>query len=203
MFVPAYKLMLNALQIDAETVETNASVTIPAPLFKKLLSIAAAAAPLDEKAYLASYPDVAKAISSGVFKSARNHYATAGYFESRIEGTAGFDAIFYREEYEDIPRDTVAATTHYFQTGVFEWRQPAPDTLPDINSWQKALYPETGRAAVAKPVTAPPAILAVATPSPSPAYSVPPSTNQARSAPSGANTAPAMQSSGSRRLSGT
>jgi FkbM family methyltransferase len=56
---------------------------IPGDVLRPLLKDYIAAAPLDEVAYLQRYPDVAEAVATQRFKSAREHYVMAGYFEGR------------------------------------------------------------------------------------------------------------------------
>jgi hypothetical protein len=56
---------------------------IPGDVLRPLLQPYIATAPLDEEAYLQRYPDVAEAVATQRFKSAREHYVIAGYFEGR------------------------------------------------------------------------------------------------------------------------
>jgi hypothetical protein len=56
---------------------------IPGDVLRPLLEPYISAAPLDEAAYLLRYPDVAEAVATQRFKSAREHYVIAGYFEGR------------------------------------------------------------------------------------------------------------------------
>ncbi len=138
-FVPPYRLILESIGMDVEAADAATSVTIPMSLFRKLLSIAAADSAVDAFAYLRAYPDVANSTQSGTFRSARDHFAVAGYFEGRSRGTSGFDVKFYQQTYKDVPRDPDAAEHHYFHTGAFEWRQPSPAARDDLISWRKAL----------------------------------------------------------------
>jgi FkbM family methyltransferase len=56
---------------------------IPGNALRPLLIPYITVAPLNEEAYLQRYPDVAEAVASQRFKSAREHYIIAGYFEGR------------------------------------------------------------------------------------------------------------------------
>ena len=59
---------------------------IPGPALRAMLRPLIELAPLDEPAYLRRHPDVAAAVAAQQFRSAREHYVVAGYFEGRQLG---------------------------------------------------------------------------------------------------------------------
>ena len=81
-----------------------------------------AASPLDPLAYLASYPDVARAFGTDA-RAAAQHYVTYGLAEGR---TILFDPQAYLAKYSDLRAafgtDTRAASLHYMAFGAAEGR---------------------------------------------------------------------------------
>jgi HAD superfamily phosphatase (TIGR01681 family) len=57
----------------------------------------------DERHYLTTHPDVARAVAAGHEKSGWRHYIRIGQFERRR--IQGFDANFYIREYPDVAND--------------------------------------------------------------------------------------------------
>ncbi|WP_157033630.1 hypothetical protein [Belnapia moabensis] len=98
---------------------------------KVILRIVLDATPIDEDLYLDRYPDVAKAVASGVYRSAREHLTTVGYFEGRSAWPDQFDETAYLKAYPDVA-DAVAsgslrsAFEHFTHSGAIEGRLPAP-----------------------------------------------------------------------------
>ena len=84
--------------------------------------------PFDEQFYLESYPDVLKAITTGEFASAWQHYSECGYFEGRVGSMAGFDADKYIANYSDLahlrenPNRVRLAQQHFLLHGYREGR---------------------------------------------------------------------------------
>jgi len=83
---------------------------------------------IDEKWYLAQYPDVAEAIEGGMFKSAKHHFVENGYFEGRR--SAQFEVDEYLTTYPDVADgieagNIVSATEHFLSNGYAEGRLPS------------------------------------------------------------------------------
>ena len=53
---------------------------------------------VDEEWYLATYPDVSRAIADGAVASAREHYAENGYFEGRLPAAPRVEEAWYLSE---------------------------------------------------------------------------------------------------------
>jgi len=86
---------------------------------------------VNEKWYLATYPDVAAAVESGALKSARDHYIAAGFFENRMPLPVEVDEPWYVKEYPDVAEAIKAGafangTQHFARNGFQEGRLPSP-----------------------------------------------------------------------------
>ncbi|ALN75767.1 calcium-binding protein [Aureimonas sp. AU20] len=75
----------------------------------------------DATFYLSQNPDVAAAISRGIFTSAEQHYNTFGRFESR-NPSAYFDTAFYLSQNPDVAAARVNPFAHFLQFGAAEGR---------------------------------------------------------------------------------
>lgn len=85
---------------------------------------------VDEKWYLTEYPDVAEAIKSGDFKSAKHHFIENGYFEGRRPHQLEVDEEWYLSTYPDVTEGIGAghissAQEHFLSNGYAEGRLPA------------------------------------------------------------------------------
>jgi len=84
---------------------------------------------VDEDWYRTSYPDVDRAIRSGVVESAKAHFIASGYFEGRLPYLIAVDEEWYLSTYEDI-REAIRAGTfssaedHFVRFGYREGRLP-------------------------------------------------------------------------------
>lgn len=98
---------------------------------KAIMRITLNATAMDEDLYLDRYPDVAKAVASGIYRSAREHLTTVGYFEGRSAWPDQFDEEAYLKAYPDVA-DAVAsgslrsAFEHFTHSGALEGRLPRP-----------------------------------------------------------------------------
>ncbi|MCB8875725.1 hypothetical protein [Acidisoma silvae] len=118
-------------------------VTIPAALFRFLLSELSRSTKLDEEDYMRRNPDVALAIRQGLWSSAHDHYAMSGYFEGRTGAGAGavVSESWYLKNNPDVARavkdgEWKSAEDHYLRQGLFEWRIPNKDIQDDITAWK-------------------------------------------------------------------
>jgi hypothetical protein len=86
--------------------------------------------PVDEKWYLNKYPDVAEAVTSGKYMSAKHHFVEEGYFEGRRPGTVAVDQNWYLSQNPDVA-DGIAkgeirsVVDHFMEHGYEEGRLPA------------------------------------------------------------------------------
>jgi len=87
---------------------------------------------VDENWYLKVNDDVNKAVRSGMFASARDHYVRAGYFEDRLPRPVQVDEAWYQRTYPDVAEAIGAGkfTTgqhHFSVSGFREGRTPSAD----------------------------------------------------------------------------
>jgi hypothetical protein len=85
---------------------------------------------VDEVWYRATYPDVADAITAGVYQSAQEHFIQHGYVEGRIPHNISVHEEWYLSTYPDvaeaIERGAVkSAKDHFIYHGYQEGRLPA------------------------------------------------------------------------------
>ena len=88
----------------------SSTVSVRTELFRDLLRFALAPGRLDENYYLNAYPDVADAMTRGLFVDARHHYVEFGYFEDRLPFWIEVDETFYLRMYPDIEATVSAGT---------------------------------------------------------------------------------------------
>ena len=87
---------------------------------------------MDEEWYLKVNDDVSRAVESGLFPSARDHYAMAGYFEDRMPRPIIVDEAWYSRTYPDVAvaiRDGkfLSGQQHFLEAGFREGRLPSAD----------------------------------------------------------------------------
>ncbi len=75
----------------------------------------------DESFYLSQNPDVAAAVSRGVFASGAQHFQLNGRFEGR-NPNAFFNTSFYLGQYPDVARAGINPLTHFLNNGAAEGR---------------------------------------------------------------------------------
>ena len=75
----------------------------------------------DESFYLSQNPDVAAAISRGIFTSGAQHYQLNGRFEGR-NPNAFFNTSFYLGQYPDVAKAGINPLTHFLTSGAAEGR---------------------------------------------------------------------------------
>jgi len=75
----------------------------------------------DEQFYLSQNPDVASAVSRGLFTSGQDHYQQFGRFEAR-DPNALFDTSFYLSQYPDVAAAGVNPFQHFQMLGADEGR---------------------------------------------------------------------------------
>jgi hypothetical protein len=86
---------------------------------------------IDERWYLATYPDVTRAIDRKTVRDARDHYERFGYFENRLPYPIEVKESWYANAYPDVKeaiarRDFPSAQTHFERNGFREGRVPYP-----------------------------------------------------------------------------
>jgi hypothetical protein len=85
---------------------------------------------VDEAWYLAQYPDVARGVSAGHFRSGEHHYVACGILEGRLPRKPEFDEAWYLGAYPDVATAVRNGSfgsgyEHYLQQGYAEGRTPS------------------------------------------------------------------------------
>lgn len=116
--------------MSCEDLSEHRYVELSEVKFMNILRIALMNVTVDEAWYLSAYPDVAAAIQSGSFRSARQHYIASGYFEDRIPRHVPVDEAWYSNEYADVAAAIRAgvftsAQQHFEVYGFKEGRLPS------------------------------------------------------------------------------
>jgi hypothetical protein len=89
------------------------------------------ATPVEESWYRETYPDVAEAIDTGIYRSAKHHFVANGYLEGRRPFPLSVDEAWYLEAYPDV-KDGIkeglfaSASEHFARHGYEEGRRPVP-----------------------------------------------------------------------------
>lgn len=92
-----------------------------------LLNLIPRQIPVDEAYYLASNPDVSKAVENGIVRSGTEHFIEHGYFEDRLPMAISIDEADYLSRYPDVREGVdegrvASATAHWKDYGRFEGR---------------------------------------------------------------------------------
>lgn len=108
-------------------------VAIPKEVFRSLLAGAIKNKNLfDERFYLETYPDIAKAVHGKKIKSGLDHYVETGYFENRLPRQFIVDERYYLQANPDVAEaikkgKLKSAQDHFNHAGFTEGRVPYKD----------------------------------------------------------------------------
>ncbi len=147
-YIPHIKLILEALRVNPERLNSKSKVAIDTRLLRTLLQVAVAKLPFSAEFYRTAYPDLAAAQNDGQIEDLRAHYIETGYFEGRLGAAPVVDEAFYASTYPDVATavkrgDIASATEHYVTAGAAEGRIPNPDLKQVISFWNAVLGDET------------------------------------------------------------
>jgi hypothetical protein len=113
-----------------DSTDTSTPVQVNREVFRLLLLAALRQKTVvDEKYYLAKYPDVAKALATGGVASAADHWYETGYFEHRQPRRILVDEEFYLQTNPDVARalrtgKVSSCQAHFDDAGFNEGRLP-------------------------------------------------------------------------------
>jgi hypothetical protein len=143
-YLPHIDLLLQALRINRERLNSKSKVAIDARLLRALIQAIVARAPFSEEFYLETYPDIAKAHAAGTIPDPQQHYVEAGFFEGRLGAPPPVDEGFYTSLYKDVAQavtrgDIPSATEHYLRQGATEGRLPNRQIKPEVDFWMSIL----------------------------------------------------------------
>ena len=129
MYVPPFDLMRRMVEVS--TVRGELRVSLSYDDFVKILRMMISGIEVDEKWYLATHEDIAKAVACGAVASAKRHFIDDGYFEGRLPFPMFVQERWYLEQYPDVAesvRKGVVASgqQHFEEDGYREGRLPFP-----------------------------------------------------------------------------
>ncbi len=151
VYIPHVDLLLQALRINRERLNSKSKIAIDAKLLRMMLQALAASAPFSEQFYLATYADVAEANAAGQIQDLHRHFVETGFFEGRFGAAPTVDEAYYTTMYKDVAvavgrGDVVSGADHYMRSGASEGRLPSAKMKIEIEAWLGVLRDETARA---------------------------------------------------------
>jgi hypothetical protein len=117
--------------VEVSTVRGELRVSLSYDDFVKILRMLISNVEVDEKWYLATHEDIARAVASGAVASARQHFIDDGYFEGRLPFSIPVNERWYLEQYPDVAESVRkglvgSAEQHFAEDGYREGRRPFP-----------------------------------------------------------------------------
>jgi hypothetical protein len=143
-YLPHIDLLLQAMRINRERLNSRSKIAIDAKLLRTLLQAVVVHLPFSAEFYQDSYPDIAAAAESGQIPDLHRHYVETGYFEGRIGAPPPVDDDFYVAQYKDVAQaiqrgDVGSPAEHYLRSGASEGRVPSADLKPEVDQWMGIL----------------------------------------------------------------
>ena len=147
-YLPHIDLLLRALRINRERLDSRSKIAVDARLMRALLQALAARAPFSDEFYLGAYPDIAAAHAAGDIPDLQRHYVESGFFEGRSGAPPVVDEAFYTSYYKDIGQavsrgEVASGSEHYLRSGAAEGRVPNQRVKPEIDYWMSILRDDT------------------------------------------------------------
>lgn len=126
-YLPSFKVVRGRMTIG--TVNGKTKISNSYDDFVEIVKLLLRGVAFDEQWYLSRYPDVAEAVTSGIFQSGRHHFIEIGYFEGRRPRDFEVDENWYLRTYPDVADgigkgDLKSARQHFNQYGYDEGRVP-------------------------------------------------------------------------------
>jgi hypothetical protein len=117
--------------VEVSTVRGELRVSLSYDDFVRILRMLISGVQVDEKWYLATHEDIAKAVGSGAVASAKQHFIDDGYFEGRLPFPIAVNERWYLEQYPDVAESVRkglvgSAQQHFSEDGYREGRLPFP-----------------------------------------------------------------------------
>ncbi len=149
-YLPHIDLLLQALRVNRERLNSKSKIAIDAKLLRALLQALVAGQPFSEEFYLQTYPDIAEAHAAGQIANLRNHFVELGFFEGRMGSTPTVDEAYYQDLYKDVAAavqrgDIGSASEHYLRAGAAEGRVPNEAARPMVEGWMTVLRDDATR----------------------------------------------------------
>ena len=126
-YIPPFDLIRRSVEIS--TVKGKLRVNVSYDDFIKLLKSMLAGIEVDETWYLQTYDDIARAVSDGSVKSAKQHFIDDGYFEGRWPFAIQVDEGWYLQQNQDVAESVrrgivESGQAHFQEDGYREGRTP-------------------------------------------------------------------------------
>lgn len=143
-YFPHVDLLLSAMRIDHDRLNSRSKVAIDARLLRRIVQAAIERLPFSVEFYRATYPDIAAAEAAGQIPDLHRHFVETGYFEGRLGNPPAIDADAYVAAYPDVAEAIAegriaGAAEHYLLSGAAEGRVPDPGLGPEIVGWMGVL----------------------------------------------------------------
>ena len=129
-YIPPYEMLKQKVRVIGSNGNGNKGrIDMKYDDFTDLIKLMLRAVAVDEAWYCSRYPDVAKAIKAGTYKSAKHHFVEEGYFEDRLPYEFFVDEEWYMANYPDIAIGIKAGSLespkeHFMSHGYKEGRLP-------------------------------------------------------------------------------
>ena len=82
-YLPHIDLLLQAMRINRERLNSRSKIAIDARLLRTLLQAVVVNLPFSAEFYETTYPDIAEAAAAGKIPDLHRHFVETGYFEGR------------------------------------------------------------------------------------------------------------------------
>ncbi len=143
-YLPHIDLMLQAMRINRERLNSRSKIAIDAKLLRMLIQSVVAHLPFSADFYQRTYPDIAEAAAADNIPDLHRHYVETGFFEGRLGAPPPVDDVFYTSVYRDVAQavergDVGSAKEHYIRSGAAEGRLPSARLKPDVDTWMALL----------------------------------------------------------------
>ncbi len=127
VYVPPFDFIKEVANVTSINGQPYASVSYQE--LKDIIKLFLRSVPVDDPWYRAQHKDVAHAIESGNYQSAKHHFVEEGYFEGRLPCSLRIDEAWYIRNNPDVAVGLKfgvikSAMEHYKSHGYIEGRLP-------------------------------------------------------------------------------
>ena len=152
-YFPHIDLLLAALRINRERLNSKSKVAIEARLLRLMLQTIVEQLPFSETFYRQTYPDLADAHQTGAIPDLHQHFIESGFFEGRFGAPPPIDEAYYAGKYADVAEAirkgiVKSGAEHYMRSGASEGRVPNDEIKPNLEIWMNVLREEVPRSGV-------------------------------------------------------
>jgi hypothetical protein len=143
-YLPHIDLLLQALRVNRERLNSKSKIAIDAKLLRNLLQLVVLNMPFSAEFYAKTYPDLAEAHASGQIPDLHRHFIDSGFLEGRFGAPPPVDEAYYTALYRDVAiaverGDVVSGAEHYMRSGAAEGRIPNAELKSTIDHWNGML----------------------------------------------------------------